>query len=71
MEYRKGRTNLSATIFVPYDCKNNCPFCTSKADYKDCENFSTVKIVETIERLNNMSLPVVSRLRVYSVLAIL
>lgn len=52
MKYRNGRTNLSATIFVPYDCKNNCPFCTSKADYKDCENFSIIKIAETIERLN-------------------
>lgn len=38
MEYIKGRTNLSATIFVPYDCKNNCPFCTSKKDYFDINN---------------------------------
>ena len=25
MEYVAGRTNLACTIFVPYDCDNNCP----------------------------------------------
>lgn len=28
-----GRTNLALTVFVPVDCKNNCPFCTSKKNY--------------------------------------
>lgn len=55
-EFRKGRTNLSATIFVPYDCDNNCPFCTSKADYKDMSGFDLIKIVNTIERLNRNKL---------------
>lgn len=52
MEYRKGRTNLSATIFVPYDCQNNCKFCTSKKDYKDCNKFSLNNIVDKISLLN-------------------
>ena len=30
MEYVAGRNNLACTIFVPFDCDNNCPFCTSK-----------------------------------------
>lgn len=34
MEYKIGRNNLAATIYVPYDCNNNCPFCTSKVEYK-------------------------------------
>ena len=29
-----GRTNLALTVFVPYDCQNNCNFCTSKESYK-------------------------------------
>lgn len=33
MDYLIGRNNLAATIYVPYDCKNNCPFCTSKKEY--------------------------------------
>ena len=33
MNYKIGRNNLAATIYVPYDCKNNCPFCTSKKEY--------------------------------------
>lgn len=28
-----GRENLALTVFVPYDCKNACPFCTSKESY--------------------------------------
>ncbi len=52
MEYRKGRTNLSCTIFVPYDCNNNCYFCTSKHEYRDCSNFSLPKILESINLIN-------------------
>lgn len=35
MEYIVGRNNLACTIFVPYDCNNNCPFCTSKWMYRN------------------------------------
>ena len=42
--FRIGRNNLAATIFVPYDCANNCPFCTSKKDYADTSKFSLSKI---------------------------
>lgn len=34
MNFSIGRNNLALTIFVPYDCKNNCKFCTSKESYK-------------------------------------
>lgn len=30
-----GRENLALTVMVPYDCKNSCPFCTSKKDYQE------------------------------------
>lgn len=35
MKYLIGRDNLAATIYVPYDCGNNCPFCTSKEMYRN------------------------------------
>ena len=25
-----GRENISATVFVPYDCENRCNFCTMR-----------------------------------------
>ena len=34
MKFSIGRSNLALTIFVPFDCKNNCKFCTSKENYK-------------------------------------
>lgn len=34
MNFVFGRENLALTIFVPFDCHNNCPFCTSKQFYK-------------------------------------
>lgn len=51
MIYVKGRTNLSATIFVPWDCENNCSFCTSKKDYRDTSTFSLDEIYETILKI--------------------
>ena len=34
MNFYFGRDNLALTIFVPYDCKNKCPFCSSKETYQ-------------------------------------
>ena len=53
MTYKQGRYNLSATIFVPFDCDNNCPFCTSKADYKNNEDFSLENVLDAIRLLNH------------------
>lgn len=35
METRIGRNNFALTVYVPYDCMNNCPFCTSKCLYEE------------------------------------
>lgn len=51
MKYICGRSNLAATIFVPYDCNNNCPFCTSKALYRD--NTENMKLLKDNIRLIN------------------
>ena len=37
MTYYKGRTNLAATIFVPFSCGNSCSFCNTNILYKDFE----------------------------------
>lgn len=49
--YISGRGNLSCTIFVPFDCSNNCPFCTSKAMYKDLKP-NLKNIINIIKLLN-------------------
>jgi organic radical activating enzyme len=33
MRFINVRDDLATTIFVPWDCANNCKFCTSKAEY--------------------------------------
>lgn len=59
MEYVAGRTNLACTIFVPFDCDNNCPFCTSKWMYRESGlEMNIHKIIETIQHVNES--PIIS-----------
>lgn len=51
MIFKKGRSNLACTIFVPWDCSNNCPFCTSKSMYKNISK-NIDKIIDDITILN-------------------
>lgn len=37
MKYVKGRDNLSATIYAPTPCENDCPFCVNKKVYDRCK----------------------------------
>ena len=55
--YYAGRANLACTIFVPYDCSNNCPFCTSKWMYSKLDK-NLDSILEHIKYINNC--PVIS-----------
>lgn len=52
MKFLVGRRNLACTIFVPFDCDNNCPFCTSKKMYKDIE-LNPDEIINKINAINN------------------
>lgn len=53
-KYVSGRENLACTIFVPWDCSNNCPFCTSKEMYgRMKDDFNLEEILNKIEKLNN------------------
>ena len=50
--YKTRQGGATVTIFVPYDCKNNCPFCINKAEYANMEGFSVEKIIKSIERMD-------------------
>ena len=54
IEYIVGRSNLALTIFVPYDCPNHCPFCTSKSEYANTENFNIDKITASLKKVGNL-----------------
>jgi len=53
MEYIAGRNNFACTIFVPYDCDNFCPFCTSKRMYYSDIEISLEKILQAIKIVND------------------
>lgn len=53
-QYIVGRSNLAITVFVPYDCPNNCPFCTSKNEYTNMENFNIDKITASLKKVGNL-----------------
>jgi organic radical activating enzyme len=54
MKFVKGRNNLAATVYVPYDCTNNCTFCKSKEEYKNGTNLDRIK--EQLKKVRQMSI---------------
>ena len=38
--YKTREGGATVTVFVPYDCQNNCPFCINKKEYADVSSFS-------------------------------
>ena len=50
--YKTREGGATVTIFVPYDCKNHCPFCINKGEYADTTGFSLEKICESIRRMD-------------------
>mgnify|MGYP000139115968 CR=1 FL=1 len=54
--YKTREGGATVTIFVPYDCKNHCPFCINKEEYGDMTGFSLEKIVESIRRITAQTL---------------
>lgn len=54
MKYYKGRGNLACTIFVPFKCGNNCPFCNTNKLYEDYsyDDAYLAKIIEWIGVIN-------------------
>ena len=50
--YKTRVGGATVTIFVPYDCNNNCPFCINKGEYADLTGFSAEKICQSIRRMD-------------------
>jgi len=56
MNFIIGRNNFAATVFVPYDCKNNCKFCTSKGEYKKNTRVSTPELHSFLSSMSKSNL---------------
>ena len=53
--YKTREGGATVTVFVPYNCLNNCPFCINKAEYENPEGFSADKICESIRRMDTIT----------------
>lgn len=45
-----GRSNLSINVFVPWDCENSCPFCTTKSLYSSMD-LSLSNVIASLKEL--------------------
>jgi len=50
--YKTRAGGATVTVFVPYDCQNNCPFCINKREYADCTGFSLPAIMDSIRTMD-------------------
>ncbi len=50
--YKTRKGGATVTVFVPYDCQNNCPFCINKREYADCTGFSLSAIIDSIRTMD-------------------
>ena len=53
--YKTREGGATVTVFVPYDCKNNCPFCVNKEEYADCTGFSLEAIKKSMETMDRLT----------------
>ena len=53
--YKTREGGCTCTVFVPYDCNNNCPFCVNKKEYADTSKFSAEKIIESIKTIDEIT----------------
>lgn len=53
--YKTREGGATVTVFVPYDCQNNCPFCVNKEEYGDMSCFSRDKICESIHTMDEIT----------------
>ena len=54
-KYMTREGGATVTVFVPYDCKNHCPFCINKQEYKHPEGFSVEKVCESIRMFHDIT----------------
>lgn len=44
----------TVTMFVPYDCKNACPFCVNKKEYRDTSDFNLERCYQSLDFLDRV-----------------
>lgn len=44
----------TVTMFVPYDCKNACPFCVNKQEYRDTSKFDLNRCYKSLDLMNKI-----------------
>lgn len=50
--YKTRAGGATVTVFVPYDCRNHCPFCVNKQEYANAEGFSVEAILQSIRTMD-------------------
>ena len=55
LNYVTRTGGATVTVFVPWDCFNNCPFCINKADYEDSSNFNLFEVERSIKIMSVMT----------------
>lgn len=53
--YKTREGGATVTVFVPYNCSNNCPFCINKAEYDNPVGFSAEKICDSVRRMDRIT----------------
>ena len=53
--YMTREGGATVTIFVPYDCGNNCPFCINKQEYENPVGFSLEAICDSIRTMDEIT----------------
>ena len=55
MNYVTRQGGATVTVFVPWDCWNNCPFCINKAEYENKSNFNLNEVKKSIRIMSVMT----------------
>lgn len=58
IDFTIGRNDFSVTVYVPWNCTNNCKFCSSKKDYQTIKS-DFEKLKESLQLIRNSILPIV------------
>ena len=53
--YKTREGGATVTIFVPFDCRNHCPFCVNKQEYAHAEGFSVEAILKSIAVMDEIT----------------
>ncbi len=53
--YMTREGGATVTAFVPFDCKNNCPFCVNKAEYKNPAGFRVEAVCDSLRMFDEIT----------------